>query len=96
MSEQEIRRRIAQLEIEIKPLQVEIAALKQKLLEMKSQFKVGDVISWLGGKRRGLVLEIRNWCGDEPCWKVRSIRKDGSEGAVEVVRPYFNPVKVQE
>ena len=96
VSEQEIKERIMRLEIEIKPLHVELAELKKRLLEMKSPFQVGDVISWNEGKRRGRVLEIRLWCCDEPCWKVRCIRKNGSEGSTEMVRSYNKPEKVQE
>lgn len=84
----EIKARIKSLESAIAPLQCELDGLRKQLLEMASPFKVGDVITWNGGKRRGRVVEIGEWCCGEPCWFVRSIRKDGSEGKKAKVRPY--------
>jgi hypothetical protein len=77
---------------QIKPLAELKSSLNQEILNLKSEFKIGDVISWNG--RVGRVVQIKDWvCGD-PMWTVIRIKKDGSEGMPEDVRPYTKPVKV--
>ena len=85
--------RIAQLDALIAPLTDERAALKQQLLESKSEIKPGDIITWNKGKRMARVLNIIPWVCGEPMWKVVNIRKDGTEGSICEVRPYDKPMR---
>lgn len=85
--------RIAQLDALIEPLTTERAALKQQLLESKSEIKPGDIITWNKGKRMARVLNIIPWVCGEPMWKVVNIRKDGTEGSICEVRPYDKPMR---
>ena len=85
----EIKLRIAELEAVIEPLQRELDKMKRQLLEMSSKYKAGDIITWNGGKRRGMVLEIRRWCGNDFYYVVRNIRKDGTEGEKAKVYSYM-------
>jgi hypothetical protein len=90
------KKRIEEIDSIIDPLHDERGKLKQKLLESKSIFKVGDVIEWVAGsqKRRGQVIEIRHWVCDCPMWFVQNIRQDGSRGSNCEVRDYMHPVKI--
>lgn len=93
---QQHEERIRVLDIQMTPFINEKLRLKQAVLELKSQFSIGDVIQWKAGKqiRRGKVLRIREWrCGD-PMWVVQFIRKDGSTGEMVEVRDYMNPSKI--
>jgi hypothetical protein len=85
--------RIKELDALIAPLTDERAELNRKILESKSKFKIGDIIEWNKGTRRGRVTEIRHWIVGEPMWKVRRILKDGSDGEVCEVRPYMDAVR---
>lgn len=90
------QKRIDELDAQIESLANERAELKRKILALRSPFRIGDVISWSDGKRRGRVLEISHWICGEPKWTVRRIRKDGSLGEECCVRPFNNPKLVQE
>jgi len=87
-TKEEIQARVDDLQAQVDPLLKELDELNQRLLEMSSPFKVGDEIAWNGGKRRGRVLSIRRWYGNECSWVVRNIRKDGSEGSKQTVYSY--------
>jgi len=93
-TKEQLSARIAELEAMIEPIQNERSELKQRLIELKSKFKPGDIISWNDGKRKGRVIKIIPWvCGD-PMWGVVNIRKDGTEGSVCKVHPYQNPKRL--
>lgn len=89
------QKRIEEIDTIVRPLLAERAVLQQNILEMKSVFKVGDIIEWDDGKRCGQVRRIMNWTGGEPMWLVTRIRKDGSEGFDCKVRHYQGPVLVK-
>jgi len=95
--EQSIKDRIKEIESIIGPLSKERAELNQRLLELASQFKVGDIITWgrTGRLLRGRVTGISKWTGYHPCWTVTNILKDGTDGATREVRPYDNPTLVK-
>lgn len=96
MNEAETRAKIVELEMEVGPLLKAKAELQQRLLEIRSPFRVGDIISWSAGskQRKGQVVAIKAWvCGD-PMWHVHNIRKDGSLGSIFEVRTYDKPVLV--
>ena len=85
--------RIKQIEVLLSPLLAERTKLEQEILESYSAFKVGDMIEWNEGKRKGRVVRIIRWCGiDSPAWRVIRIRKDGSDGEQCEVRNYMHPV----
>lgn len=79
---------INRLKAEIDALEQKRAALIQAHLSGKAIAQVGEIIFW--GKRKGRVISFETWCG-EVAYKVRSILKDGSDGAVAIVYPYNKP-----
>lgn len=91
--EKDLSDKIAFLDDEIKVLSRERDAAHRELMELRSQFKIGDVIEWLRGSRiaSGRVVAVYDWCGGEPAWQVRRIKKDGSEGKLVVIQPYLRP-----
>jgi hypothetical protein len=84
------------VELQIEKLCVPKQRLEQQILEAKSIFKVGDKIEWTAGTqtRRGYVTEIIEWCCGDPKWKVRLIKKDGTEGGIVQIYPWMNPKKI--
>lgn len=86
-----LEQRLAELDEQLGPLNLEREAVWQQILTERSPFKVGDVIAW--GKFVGRVVEIVEWVSGEPMWKVRRIRKDGSEGGISRVYSFDKPVK---
>ena len=98
LTKQQIETRIAELDVFIAPLMSERTYLKQQLVELKSEFAVGDIIRWQHGMkfRRGRVLQIRNWVLGDPMWIVRNIRSDGTEGEIVEIRSYQNPLLDQQ
>lgn len=82
-----------EIEKQIEPLENRSLEIKQKILELKSQFKVGDVIEWKCGDstRKGRVESIKEWLFGEPEWRVINIKKDGSLGARFTVSNYSKP-----
>jgi uncharacterized protein YijF (DUF1287 family) len=90
-NEKSILNRISELDALIEPLTKERAQLKQNILESKSKFKVGDIITWRNGKHKGRVTSIGSWCLGEPIWNVVVIRKDGSDGIRRTIRSYETP-----
>lgn len=91
----ELEHEIAQLSAQIEPLHERREQLKQQIIELKSPFKVGDKIRWVWGSsqtRMGTVVEITSWVCGTPKWKVRNIRKDGTEGDLVEVLEFDNPV----
>jgi len=89
--------RLKEVEALLEPLLEEQCNLEQSILELKSQFKQGDVITWKRGKQiwRGRVVRIKEWvCGD-PMWVVEPILKDGSDGKECDVRHYEQPTLVE-
>lgn len=95
-----IQKRINVLTALIQPIQNELSELKRDILNLNSKFQVGDTIEWEEGtkrnliKVRGVVVKILPWLGDEACWRVQRILKNGSNGKSKVVRLYNNPVKL--
>lgn len=85
-----LEQRLAELDEQLGPLNLEREAVWQQILTEQSPFKVGDVIAW--GKYVGRVIEIREWL-DSPRWNVRRILKDGSEGTKVRVFPFHKPTK---
>ncbi len=93
------RRNIELLKAQIDPLATEAARLRQLILELKSPFKVGDVIQWAYGRdkiRKGRVIEIIEWVCEDPMWRVILIKQDGTDGGIVEVRHYHNPTKVNQ
>jgi len=84
--------RIKEINRLIEPLENERSQLKQKILESKSEIKIGDIISWNKGKRKGRVIDITPWVTDTPMWKVVNILKNGADGCSCEVMPYNNPI----
>lgn len=87
-----LEQQIKDLDSKIDPLVDARAALHQKLIEAKSKFMIGDIITWNKGTRKGRVVRITNWCCDDPMWEVRRLKLDGTEGGLEDVYPWKNPV----
>lgn len=87
----ELEQEIKELQIQIEPLEDRVTVCKQTILALKSKFKVGDVITWAKGKRKGKVQHIRDWVCGEPMWIVLNILKDGSFGTTSRVRNYDDP-----
>ena len=97
MTKLDLQLRIDRLRETIKPLQDELNATERQLLEVISPFKVGEIIEWASGKTvaRGRVVDIRRDYGDGCCWKVRRIRKDGSDGEKMDISHWKNPRKAE-
>lgn len=95
LNQRQIEAAIGRLDDQIQTLGTKRGELFQQLLELKSKFKVGDKIQWRFGQglKYGTVESITHWCCDEPCWKVRVTRKDGTPGNLVEVRDYQNPIK---
>jgi hypothetical protein len=74
-------------------LQSEERRLHAEMLALKSPFKTGDIIAW--GKKKGRVIELREWGFGNPMWVVNNIRADGTEGAESLVRSYNGPTLVK-
>lgn len=93
---EQIKNRIAAINVEIAPLLSERRTLEQLLLQERSEFVVGDLIEWsygVGMVAVGRVTGIRQWvCGD-PLWLVARIRKDGTTGHTCKVHSYQKPKK---
>ena len=92
MNAEEIEARLKQLDAQLAPLYSEQRMLMQRQLELRAEFKCGDVIEWECG-RRGRVIRLVPWI-DRVAYVVRSIRKDGSEGGEHKIHPYQKPKKV--
>lgn len=88
--------RIKELQELIRPLNSELFQLEKWILESKSKFKPGDIITWNEGNRRGRVIDIIKWVSGDPMWRVVRINKNGQDGAVCKVHSYDNPVMVSK
>ena len=97
------KKELKQLASQIKDLEAKIADLDKKRFELETQYlsaisgvAVDDVIEWKAGNRtwRGRVIRlIDGGCGDVE-FRVRVIRKDGTEGDRVRVYSFQNPKRV--
>lgn len=87
-----LKKQIDDLDALIKPLANKRAELRQKLIEAKSKFAIGDIITWNEGTRKGRIIKIKEWCCGDPMWEVRRLKLDGTEGELSDVYSWKNPV----
>jgi hypothetical protein len=88
----EWKARIKEIDLMVNPLISERSGLEQRIRECLSPFKVGDLMEWNKGTRRGRVVEVRRWVCSDVKWIVQRRRKDGSLGSIVEVMPYMEPV----
>lgn len=83
---------------QMSPLTKRLSEIRQRILELKSQFKIGDRIQWSSGRGMlfGRVECIGAWMEESPQWRVIRIKNDGTDGAEVWVRSYNNPVLCEE
>jgi len=98
MNAEELRKELETVSAQIEELDKRKLALQRELSNLLSPVKVEDMISFRYGKitRRGIVLEIKPWCRDKWEYYVRSVKADGTEGAIIHVYSYHDPVKVEQ
>jgi len=86
-------KRIKEIESIVDPLLEERSGLLNKIMEVNSPFKIGDVIEWVVGKVKwtGEVIRIAYFVKPTLCWEVKVIRKDGSYGACKMAYHYNFP-----
>lgn len=94
--EQQIVDQIEVLDNRIHELQGNRHVLNQRLMSLRSQFQLGDVIEWVSGKSksRGRVEFVGEWCFGKPQWRVVNLKKDGTEGSSRWIRYYMKPTLV--
>lgn len=94
------RMALAACQAEIGRLREEELRLKQRIVARHAIAQVGELIEWdFGSKgqvRRGKIESMRAWNSSltEVEYLVRVVRKDGSEGDLKHVYPYYTPRKV--
>lgn len=95
MNQQEIEARLKAIGDEQYHLREEADQLRNQLAAMKSPFAAGDRIEFRYGRSRiqGLVRKVESDYSSYQL-KVQRYKKDGSLGAVVVVRPFDKPETV--
>lgn len=77
----ELRSEAADLDGKMRQMAKRIREISEEIAERESEFKVGDTITWKFGsvRRKGIIVTVLS--GGH--YRVRGIRKDGSEGALQ-------------
>ena len=91
MTEVEITHRLNALEIELQPLLDEESRLKLELRELKSPYKIGDIVEWKNIKQgtiRARIVSIGG--GGVSRWGGIRIRQDGTDGSRITVWSWYN------
>jgi hypothetical protein len=94
-TEDQIRKRIQDIEWEIAPLADKKAELTRQLHELIAEFKPGEIITWAEGTKKGHVLYAfpEFGFGSIMSYRVRTIRKNGCLGREQTVHDWQNPKK---
>jgi hypothetical protein len=80
MSKEDLKTRIAELDVQIFDLGQERGNLRQQLAEMNTAFKVGDRVTYEGAKCVWVLTAIKPGYRDEPKYFGSKIKKDGTPG----------------
>lgn len=94
----DLKAEIQRLSEAIQELTEKHAQAREALAEQWAKFKRGEVICWAtrSGTRTGEVIGHRMITGDLVSYQVKSLRKDGLEGALVEVPPWKQIWKLDE